>query len=108
MKEDGLYTLDGRKADGWNDRQKESRRNRSRSNSDEDGYRYNEFDKKADSLRNLEEQKKQKKLDSLDKLQQKIDSAKDKIENSGANEEPAASPLTMLVPVNDQMVGSDS
>ncbi len=80
----------------------------SRSNGDEDGYRYNEFDKKADSLRNLEEQKKQKKLDSLDKLQQKIDSAKDKIENSGGNEEPAASPLTMLVPVNDQMVGSDS
>ncbi len=96
MKEDGLYTLDGRKADGWNDRPRKYSREK-RSNAGSDGYRYNEYDKKADSLRNLEDMKKQRKLDSLEQLKQKIDSAKEKIESSGTEEQPLSSTFKMTV-----------
>lgn len=102
MKEDGLYTLDGRKADGWNDREGSSiKKNRNRISTGGDGYRYDEFDKKADSLRRLEEIKKQNKIDSIEKVKEKLDSIKDKIENSG-NTEPLSSTLRMQV--NDPMV----
>ena len=102
MKEDGLYTLDGRRADGWNDRQNNSKTNiRNRRNAG-DGYRYDEFDQKADSLRRLEEIKKMNKIDSIEKVKEKLDSIKAKIENSG-NEDP--SPVSMYkMPVNDPMV----
>jgi phage shock protein PspC (stress-responsive transcriptional regulator) len=93
MKEDGLYTLDGRKADGWNDKEKNSKRNRNNRNSRDD-YRYDEYDKKADSLRNLQELKKQNKIDSIEKVKEKLDSIKNKIENSG-NAEPEPSPISM-------------
>lgn len=100
MKTDGLYTLDGRRADGWNDRDNGKKKDRNSNNGK--GYRYDEFDKKADSLRNVEEIRRQKKLDSLEKEQQKIDSAKEKIENRG-EESPA--PVSMMrMPVNDLMV----
>jgi phage shock protein C len=81
MKADGLYTLDGRKADGWNDKKK-TNRNNSSDRSSNDTYRYNEYDKKADSLRNLEETKRQFKIDSIEKVKEKLDSIKDKLENS--------------------------
>ena len=97
MKEDGLYTLDGRKADGWNDKRNSSVRERSNN----DNYRYNEFDRKADSLRNLQELKKQSKIDSIERVKEKLDSIKEKIENSGNTE-----PLSSLhrTPVYDPMV----
>jgi len=102
MKEDGLYTLDGRKADGWNDREGSSiKKSRNRISTGGDGYRYDEFDKKADSLRRLEEIKKQNKIDSIEKVKEKLDSIKEKIENSG-NTEPLSSTLRMQV--NDPMV----
>ncbi len=86
MKADGLYTLDGRKANGWDDKYKNKR---NRNNNSGDDYRYNEYDKKADSLRNVQESKKQMKIDSIEKVKEKLDSIKDKIENSGnANIEP--------------------
>ncbi|HMI78615.1 MAG TPA: PspC domain-containing protein [Ferruginibacter sp.] len=97
MKADGLYTLDNRKADGWNDRYSKKTRNR---NSGEN-YRYDEYDKKADSLRNIEEIKKQKKIDSIERAKEKLDSIKEKIENSGNGE-----PLSMHVwNVYDPMIG---
>jgi len=96
MKADGLYTLDNRKADGWNDRYSKKTRNR---NSGEN-YRYDEYDKKADSLRNIEEIKKQKKIDSIERAKEKLDSIKEKIENSGNGE-----PLSMqLRNVYDPMI----
>jgi hypothetical protein len=83
MKEDGLYTLTGKKADGWNDKKENSNNRRNnRSNNSDDQYRYNEFDKKADSLRSIEEIKKQNKIDSIERAKEKLDSIKAKIENA--------------------------
>lgn len=81
MKEDGLYTLTGRKADGWNDK-KRSQPSYDRSNNN-DEYRYNDFDKKADSVRRIQEQKRQQKLDSLQKVKEKIERTQDSLENAG-------------------------
>ena len=80
MKADGLYTLTGKKADGWNDRKQNNRSNRNYNN--EDGYRYNEYDKKADSLRSIQEIKKQQKIDSIQRIKVKLDSI---IENTNAS-----------------------
>jgi len=82
MKADGLYTLDGRKADGWNDKKSSSSRNRN--NTSSDNYRYNEYDKKADSLRNIDDLKRQKRIDSIQKVKEKLDSMQDKLENNAA------------------------
>ena len=82
MKADGLYTLDGRKADGWNDKKKNNKNNSYQRDNNDDNYRYNEYDKKADSLRNVEETKRQFKIDSIEKVKEKLDSIKDKLENS--------------------------
>ena len=89
MKEDGLYTLTGRKADGWNDK-KRSQPNYNR-NDNGDGYRYNDFDKKADSVRKLQEQKRQHQLDSLDREDKKRERMRDSLENTGLllNPEPS-------------------
>ena len=72
-----------------------------RERSNNDNYRYNEFDRKADSLRNLQELKKQSKIDSIERVKEKLDSIKEKIENSGNTE-----PLSSLhrTPVYDPMV----
>lgn len=86
MKADGLYTLDGRKADGWND--KGNRKQKSTSNNR--SYRYDVI---ADSLQRREdsiENKKQQKLDSIEKRREHIkdsidnllEKEKNKIENS--------------------------
>jgi phage shock protein PspC (stress-responsive transcriptional regulator) len=98
MKEDGLYTLEGKKADGWNDRKtdlKKSKRNY-RSDNNDDGYRYNEYDRKADSLRSIEEIKKQRKIDSIEKVQERLDSIKENVEKSisGTDAEPLSSVIT--------------
>ena len=43
-----------------------------------DEYRYNEFDKKADSLRIIEDQKRQRKIDSIENVQKTLDSIRTK------------------------------
>ncbi len=99
MKEDGLYTLTGRKADGWNDKKRSADYNRSNNN---DGYRYNDYDKKADSVRRIQEQKRQQKLDSLEKVKQKIEKVQDSLENTGSiNMGPASISVAIMpgVPV---------
>jgi phage shock protein PspC (stress-responsive transcriptional regulator) len=97
MKADGLYTLEGKKADGWNDRKadlKKSKRNY-RSDNNDDGYRYNEFDRKADSLRSIDDIKKQKRIDSIEKLQEKLDSIKETVEKVITTDaEPLSSVIT--------------
>ncbi len=97
MKADGLYTLEGKKADGWNDRKadtKKSKRNYRTDNND-DGYRYNEYDRKADSLRSLDEIKRQKRIDSIEKVQEKLDSMKESVEKTiGTDAEPLSSVIT--------------
>jgi phage shock protein PspC (stress-responsive transcriptional regulator)/heme/copper-type cytochrome/quinol oxidase subunit 2 len=97
MKADGLYTLEGKKADGWNDRKadlKKSKRNY-RLDNNEDGYRYNEYDRKADSLRSIDEIKKQKRIDSIEKLQEKLDSIKETVEKVVTTDaEPLSSVIT--------------
>jgi phage shock protein PspC (stress-responsive transcriptional regulator) len=80
MKADGLYTLTGKKADGWNDRKRS--RYTYNSGSNEDDYRYNDYDKKADSLRDIQEKKRQQKIDSLQRENEKIDRIKDSLENA--------------------------
>ena len=83
MKADGLYTIDGRKADGWNDKKRNNRNNSDFQRDDNgDNYRYNEYDKKADSLRKILETKRQFKMDSIEKEKQKLDSIKNKLETS--------------------------
>jgi phage shock protein PspC (stress-responsive transcriptional regulator) len=103
MKPDGLYTLDGRKADGWNDREKPSKRGRNRNTND--GYRYDEFDKKADSLRSVEEMKKQRSIDSIERVKEKLDSIKQKLENDGnTGISPEAEPIGISGSVYNPMV----
>lgn len=86
MKADGLYTMDGRKADGWNDKGNRKQR----SNSNNRSYRYDAI---ADSLQRREdsiENKKQQKLDSIERRREHIkdsidnllEKEKNKIENS--------------------------
>ncbi len=87
MKADGLYTLDGRRADGWNDRDKKKQGNNKRT------YRYNTIEdslqRRQDSIDNRKEQK----IDSIDRrIQQQKDSIerhleneKNKIENSNGS-----------------------
>lgn len=89
MKADGLYTLTGRKADGWNDKKRSnSSYNR---NDNNDGYRYNDYDKKADSVRRIQEIKRQQRIDSIEREKQKLERAQDSLENTGnISTEPAA------------------
>ncbi len=82
MKADGLYTLKGKKANGFNDREEEYNNRKNNNRNIEDNYRYNDYDKKADSLRMIEDGKKQKRLDSIQKVKEKLDSIESNIENS--------------------------
>jgi len=99
MKADGLYTLTGKKADGWNDRKQNSNNNRreNRFNSNDDKYRYNEYDKKADSLRSILEIKKQNKIDSIERVKEKLDSMQEKIQNSNGAAGTEPEPLSSLL-----------
>jgi phage shock protein PspC (stress-responsive transcriptional regulator) len=96
MKADGLYTLEGKKADGWNDRKSDNKKNKRQYRSDNtDGYRYNEYDRKADSLRSIDDIKKQKRIDSIEKLQEKLDSIKETVEKVITTDaEPLSSVIT--------------
>ncbi len=96
MKEDGLYTLTGKKADGWNDKKEKSNNGRNNQiNSGDDKYRYNEYDKKADSLRSILEIRNRNKIDSIERVKEKLDSLKDKIENSTGTESVPLSSIIM-------------
>ncbi len=106
MKDDGLYNLNGKKADGSDDDDEPRVRIRNGNidiqsggtkthigpdgitvtDDDDDSYRYNEYDKKADSLRIIMDKRRQQKLDSLEKEQQKIDSIKNKLQNAKLTE----------------------
>ena len=97
MKADGLYTIDGRKADGWNDRNRNSKNRENQRNSNGDNYRYNEYDKKADSLRRIQDKKNQFKFDSLDREQKKIDSIKEKLENISTSTYPEPGPISSAI-----------
>ena len=94
MKTDGLYTIDGRKADGWNDKKRNSKSYNDQKGDNNDNYRYNEYDRKADSIRSIQQIKKQNKVDSIERVKEKLDSIKEKIENStnaGLEPEPVSS-----------------
>jgi hypothetical protein len=86
MKADGLYTLDGRKADGWNDREKKKSTNNKRT------YRYNAIEDSLQRRQDSIDNRKQLKVDSIERrLQQQKDSIerhleieKSKIENGNA------------------------
>jgi phage shock protein PspC (stress-responsive transcriptional regulator) len=89
MKEDGLYTLTGRKADGWNDKNNRKQN----SNNSKRSYRYNAIEdslqRREDSLENRRQQKvdsierrHQQQKDSMDNL---LEKEKNKIENANGN-----------------------
>jgi hypothetical protein len=89
MKEDGLYTLTGRKADGWNDKNDK----RQNSNNNRRTYRYNAIE---DSLQRREdslENRKQQKIDSIerrhqiqkDSIDNLLEKEKNKIENANGS-----------------------
>ena len=100
MKADGLYTLDGRKADGWNDRN-EKRKNNKRT------YRYDVIEDslqhRQDSIDNRKEQRKdsieRRAEQQKDSIERRKEMEKSKIENSNAstqNNEPVE--LSAIMP----------
>lgn len=100
MKEDGLYTLDGRKADGWNDNRKQKKT--SGTNADEDdNYRYNnEPLNKIDSIKIKQENEKQRVKDSLEKAKEKIEQQLEKFGNNSDN----PMPLSAQSPFNNPVM----
>lgn len=111
MKEDGLYNLNGKKADGWNDKNETKVRIRKGSidvksggtkthigpdgiTVTEEGYRYNDYDRKADSLRRIEEKLKQFTIDSIQREKEKLEKLQEKIERSGGTD---IEPLSSIV-----------
>ncbi len=74
MKADGLYTLTGRKADGWNDREERRRSN----NKNRNNYRYNNIEDSLERRNDSIENRKQQRLDSIEKRQEHL---KDSIDN---------------------------
>ena len=61
MKPDGLYTLDGRKADGWNDREKKKNTNNKRT------YRYDAIEDSLQRRQDSLDNRRQQKIDSIDR-----------------------------------------
>jgi phage shock protein C len=102
MKEDGLYTLTGRKADGSNDRNNRKQN----SNNNRRTYRYNAIEdslqRREDSLENRRQQKVdsierryQQQKDSMDNL---LEKEKNKIENAnGTIQKPEQETLSSIV-----------
>jgi phage shock protein PspC (stress-responsive transcriptional regulator) len=102
MKEDGLYTLTGRKADGWNDKNNRKQN----SNNSKRSYRYNAIE---DSLQRREdslENRKQQKIDSIerrhqiqkDSIDNLLEKEKNKIENAnGTIQKPEPETLSSIV-----------
>jgi phage shock protein PspC (stress-responsive transcriptional regulator) len=88
MKADGLYTLDGRKADGWNDKKKAKSKTRVTTNGatiesdNDDNYRYNnEPMNKIDSMKMKLEKEQIRIKDSLQKVKDNIEKQLEKIGN---------------------------
>ncbi len=118
MKADGLYTLNGKKADGSNDRDNTKIKIKNGSidirsgntsthigsdgiivndddgdgnSSDKNNYRYNEYDKKTDSIKKVIDIKRQQKIDSINTEKEKLDKMKEKLENNNGGTEPLSS-----------------
>ncbi len=91
MKADGLYTLDGRKADGWNDKKKTKGKTRVGTDGtvieSGDNYRYNSGEpmNRIDSMKMKLEKEQLKIKDSLQKVKDNIEKQLEKI---GNNDEP--------------------
>jgi phage shock protein PspC (stress-responsive transcriptional regulator) len=87
MKEDGLYTLDGRKADGWNDRED---RRRNAKNNRSNTYRYDKIQDSLERRQDSIENRNQQRVDSIEKrnervkdsLDRQLEKEKNKLENS--------------------------
>ncbi len=99
MKADGLYTIDGRKADGWNDKHKSKRTRDYNGVVEDDNYRYTNGEpmNKIDSMKVKLEKEQLKVKDSLQKVKDKIEQQLEKI----GNEEPAplsSASLTLFDP----------
>lgn len=94
MKEDGLYTLTGRKADGWNDREERRRNNKSR-----DNYRYNNIQDSIERRYDSIENRKQQRLDSIERKQQYL---KDSIDNQIEKEKNKIEQSNGLILKNDE------
>ena len=101
MKADGLYTLDGRKADGWNDKKKGKRKTRVGTNGpvieieSDDNYRYNNDEpmNKIDSMKMKLEKEQLRVKDSLQKVKDNIEKQLEKI--GGNDDELPSSKLNM-------------
>ncbi|MEI9955355.1 MAG: PspC domain-containing protein [Ferruginibacter sp.] len=86
MKADGLYTLSGRKADGWNDREDEYQNRKSKKRGT---YRYDNIQDSLERRQDSIDNRKQQKIDSIDRAMQhqkdsidnKLEKEKSKIEN---------------------------
>ena len=101
MKADGLYTLTGKKADGWNDKNKSKRgitthidANGVTITEGDDNYRYNTGEpmNKIDSMKVKLQKEQQKVKDSLQNVKDKIEKQLEKL--GGNNEDPT--PLSTL------------
>ena len=103
MKADGLYTLDGRKADGWNDKKKAKRKTRVGTNGpvieieSNDDYRYNNGEpmNRIDSMKMKLEKEQLRIKDSLQKVKDNIEKQLEKI--GGNDDELPSSKLNMQV-----------
>ncbi|MEO5646734.1 MAG: hypothetical protein ABIQ56_00145, partial [Chitinophagaceae bacterium] len=95
MRADGLYTLDGHKA---SDPDNDDRRNRFRRDNKRDniriesaevgdGYRFEQTDKKIDSLQQIKDLQMQKFKDSLERAKDEIDKTIQKLEEKNRREE---------------------
>ncbi|MGG9963911.1 PspC domain-containing protein [Ferruginibacter sp. SUN106] len=91
MKVDGLYTLDGRKADGWNDR--DGNRQKEKKNKRSGSYRYDNIQDSLERRQDSIENRNQQKIDSIERRTQHIkdsidrqsEKEKSKLENSNGS-----------------------
>jgi hypothetical protein len=83
MKSDGLYTLNGQRADkDWND----DNNNNSKTDTTQ-GYRYEDTQKTIDSLKTMQEKQIQKIKDSLKKQKDQIDKKLENLEDRKVTKE---------------------
>jgi phage shock protein PspC (stress-responsive transcriptional regulator) len=90
MKSDGLYTLNGQKADkNWNDDNNKDWNddNNNRSTDTTQGYRYEDTQKTIDSLKTMQEKQLQKIKDSLKKQKDQIDKKLENLEDKKVTKE---------------------
>lgn len=100
MKADGLYTLDGKRADKYWDngtsRDENDWDDNNNYNSERDtltdGYRYDETQKTIDSLQNLKERQMQKMKDSLKKVKDDIERSLEKLDENKTPDQQAFTP----------------